>query len=265
MKKHGKNNEYIEKKQIKKLFIWALIAAMACMLTGMSALAYLFVPRDGDAIIITVPSFVGVSEENIGLHSGLEIKREWVYSDDVQRGVVVSQEPYAYARRKQRAGEACEVTVYISLGERSEEIPDLSGVEYLSAAAALRSIGARVRSVSVYGDGDDGTVIGTSPSFGEKICDGQTVTVFVNRRRVDEPVSIPDFCGMDASDAVRLALSLGLFVSDGELDGEIVAQSIPARSKVKKGSYISFKTEAVREREWPPVFEKRKLNGWKNN
>ena len=122
-----------------------------------------------------------------------------------------------------------------------------------------------MRSVSVYGDDDDGTVIGTSPSFGEKICEGQTVTVFVNRRRVDAPVYVPDFCGMDASAAVRLALSLGLFVSDGEHDGTVVLQSIPVGSSVKKGSYISFKTEAVREREWPPVFEKRKLNGWKNN
>lgn len=268
MKKHAKNNEYIEKKQIKRLFLWAVIMALVCALTGMAVLAYFFVPRDRDIFILNVPSFVGMTEENIGSHTGLVIKREWVYSDDAPRGVVISQKPYAYARRKQHAGEVCEVTVYISLGRRSEEIPDLSGVEYLSAAAALRSLGARVRSVSVYGDGEDGTVIGTSPSFGERISEGQTVTVFVNRRRVDEPVSVPDFCGADASEAVRIALSLGLCVADGELDGTVVAQSIPAGAIVKKGSYISFKTEVTRGRAWPPVFEndkKRIFNGWKNN
>ena len=260
MKKREKTDVLTEKRQIKRLFLWAVIMALVCVILGISVLLYFFAPRDYDTYVITVPSLVGLDEKEIGSYDGIELKREWVYSDELERGRVISQTPYASARRKVRYGERCEVTVYISLGEKKEKIPALCGVDQISAASALHAIGAKVRSVAIYGEGEDGAVIGTFPKENVEIKTGETVTMFVLRKRVESPVTIPNFLGMEQSDATRLALSLGLFIGDIENDGEgmrVSAQSIPSGARVLRGSYISFKTGIAEERErsWPPVPE----------
>lgn len=248
------------KKEIKKLFLWAVIMALVCAALAISVLLYYFAPRDYDTYILTVPSLIGMNESRIGSYEGLEIRREWVWSHEVARGRVISQTPYANARRKLREGKRCPLTIYISLGERRETVPYLYGVDHISAAAALRSIGARVRSVAVYGMGEDGVVLGTSPKENSEIREGQVVTLFVSRRKLHEPVCVPSFIGMDKSEAVRLALSQGLYIGYIEELGEgecVTEQSIPEGATVKHGSYISFKTgkEAVAQRSWPPVIE----------
>ncbi len=260
MKKSKIKNAQAEKKEIRRLFLWVVIMALVCAVLAISVLLYYFAPRDYDTYIITVPSFVGMDEGRIGSHDGLEIRREWVWSDEVARGRVISQSPYANARRKLRDGKICDVTVYISLGERRETVPCLDGVDQISAAVALRSIGARVRSVAVYGEGEDGVVLGTSPKENSEIKSGETVTLFVSRRRVESPVTVPSFIGLDKSEAVKIALSYGLYIGYIEElgDGECVtAQSIPEGARVRHGSYISFKVgcESVDERTWPPVIE----------
>ena len=255
MRKIKERNSNFEKTQVKRLFIGAIISAVICAVSGLAVLVWFFAPRNNGILVLTVPSLVGCDEDEIGTFDGIEIRREWVYSDDVERGRVISQNPYAYAKRKMRAGDSCRVTVYISLGEKTEQIPDLCGVEYISAAAALRSIGARVKSITIYGDGEDGTVFETSPKAGESIRAGETVTIFVNRQRVEEPVLVPSFIGMKISDAVRLALSIGLYVEDAESEGRVVGQSIPNGATVAHGSYIEFKAEPPRKRVWPPAIE----------
>lgn len=251
-----------QKRETKRLFLCVVIMALICATLGISVLVYYFAPRDHDTYILTVSSFVGMDESKITAYDGLQIKREWVYSDEVARGRVISQSPYANARRKLRRGNDCDVTLYISLGQRTEKIPRLEGVDGLSAAAALRSIGARVRSVAIYGDGEDGVVLGTSPRYDVEITEGQVVTIFVSRRRVKEPVCVPSFIGMDKSEAVRFALSQGLYIGYIEELGEgecVTEQSIPEGATVKHGSYISFKTgvEVTAERAWPPFAEQK--------
>ncbi len=241
---------------IRRLGFAAVASVLFCALLGFGVLYYYFAPRDNGMIVFEVPRLVGLDESRIGEVEGLEISREWIYSDEIERGKVISQNPHANARRKIAPGGRCPVTLYISLGERTENIPELSGIDSLSAAAALRSIGARVRTVAIYGDGEDGTVIGTSPEVGSEIREGDTVTMYVSRKRVNDPVAVPDFCGMEFSEAVKLALSLGLFVRDCEGSGLVVSQSIPEGARVMADSYISFETDGGScEREWPPVIE----------
>jgi hypothetical protein len=173
----------------------------------------------------------------------IEIEREWIFSRDAENGKVISQEPYAGARRKVTGGQTCHVTVFIGLGEKRDSIPELSGKDQLSAAAILRSMGARVRTVPVCGDGPDGQIIGTSPMQGTKIKTGDAVTLFISRKRVDAPICVPDFIGMERQDAVTLALSIGLYIGyidEGEGGDIVTRQSIPEGARVLCGCYISF-------------------------
>ena len=257
MGKQKVTDKNAEGKRTKRLFLWMIITGLVCGLLFCGVILYFFMPRDNDTFIFTVPTFVGLNEQSIGTVSGADIEREWIYSSGAERGVVISQTPYANARRKIRNGELCKVTIYVSLGEKTERLPDLSGVDELSAAAALRSMGARVRCVPIYCEGSDGCVLYTKPTVGQEIKEGDSVTVFVSRKRQSMPINVPDFCGLELAEAYRRALSLGLCISDEDvvfLNAKVVAQSIPEGAKVKVGSYISFKVEFAdgTEREWPP-------------
>lgn len=264
MGKQKVTDKNAEGKRTKRLFLWMIITGLVCTLLFCGVFLYFFMPRDNDTFIFTVPTFVGINEQSIGSVLGAEIKREWIYSSDVERGVVISQTPYANARRKIKNGDNCKITLYVSLGKKTERLPELSGVDEISAAAALRTIGARVRSVSIYGEGEDGAVLYTSPAADTDVREGDTVTIFVLRRRTDTPIEVPNLCGITLSEAYRRALAIGLCIADGDADISdkiVTAQSIPAGAKVKAGSYISFKTEGESEtndgetnvRGWPPI------------
>ncbi len=257
MKIRIKKDEQAERTRTKRLFLWMIISGLVCAAIAVSVFVYFFVPRDKDINTVTIPSFLTMSEKDIRSYDGISVKREWIYSSEVDEGKVISQKPYAGARRKVKAGRICEVTVFISLGEKTETVPQLCGVEEMSAAAALRSLGARVRRVAIYGDGEEGRVLYTSPRSGSKLKEGDTVTIFVSKSRAEEPITVPDLCGLELAEAYRRALELGLCISDGEvlfLNSVVTEQSIPQGARVKKGSYISFRTEEISDddREWPP-------------
>ena len=258
MKKDKKTNRTKEKQSIKRLYLLTAMSGIVCALLAVLTFVFFFVPRDKDTYILTVPKLVGLAESDIGRYQDIEVTREWIYSDDGKRGEVISQEPYGGARRKLKRGETYKVTVFISLGEKTEKIPDLCGVGEMSAAAALRMIGARVRSVPIYNNGDDGKVLYTSPRAETEIKQGETVTMFVSRQRTDTPVTVPNFCGMTLSEAYRIALAIGLGVNEydtNEIEKTVVAQSIPEGARVKNGSCIEFKTEILEEETspWPPI------------
>ena len=260
MKKREKTDKIAEKRQLKRLFLWTVVLAIFCALLAISVLLYFFAPRDYDTYILEVPSLIGLDEGSIGEYDKIEINREWIYSDEAQKGIVISQTPCSGAKSKVKNGKTCAVTVYISLGVKSERIPNLLGVEQTMAAASLRSLGAMVRSVAIYGEGEDGIVLGTSPKENCEIREGDTVTLFVSRRRVLSPVTVPNFIGMEQSDAVKIALSVGLFIENVEKIGDgscVSAQSIPDGALVRYGSYISFRTgeDGLADRDWPPVPE----------
>lgn len=261
MKSKRQTTEKEEKRLTRRLFLWAVISGVFFIALLVSVLVYFFVPRDNDTYILTIPSFVGKNELDVKSYTDLEITREWIYSSSTPKGRIISQTPYGGARRKVRVGGKYEVKIYVSLGDQTGQIPNLSGVGVNSAAAALRALHVKVRSVAVYDDGDDGKVICTSPSTGSEIKAGDTVTIFVSKQRPIGSVIVPDFCGLALSEAYRIALASGLYVADcsqTDLSKEIIKQSIPADSKVLRGSYISFiidEAENPREREWPPTVE----------
>ncbi len=247
-----------EKKRTKRLFLWMIISGLICAALAVSVFVYFFVPHDRDMSTVIIPSLTRLDEGDIGVYNGVSISREWIYSSEVEKGKVISQTPYAGARRKIKDGGTYDVKIFISLGEKTEEVPQLCGVEEISAAAALRSIGACVRRVAIYGDGEDGEVLYTSPSHGTRIKEGDTVTIFVSKKSVEKPITVPDFCGLEIAEAYRRALELGLYISDGDvlfLNSTVTQQSLPEGAKVRHGSYISFisKETEETEREWPPM------------
>ncbi len=233
---------------IKKLTIFALLSVAVFIMTVICVFVYFFVNFDGERELIEIPRFEGKQYSEIGDLDKILLERELVFSDEIPEGVIISQFPYAGARRKLAEGEKYTVKLTVSMGKETQKIPELKNYKYNEAAAALRSIGADIRIVSVYDDKVEGDlVLKTSPHAGESIERGDKVTLFVSRNHIQSPVCVKDFVGLPLDMACAEILAMGLTL--GEItevycqeasDGEVVSQSLVPESYVLYGTRIDI-------------------------
>ncbi len=247
----GRNVNKNKKGKKPRSLVGLTVAAAASVLLAaafaVGTLFYYFAPPVTEAVTVNVPSYIGMDEQNAVSDSQFLIEKEWVESKNAQKGKVISQYPSANAKRKLFDKERIKVTLRIGAGEEKDTIPDVSGLEYMSAASMLRAMGARVRTVAIYdGVGENGRVIYSSPRANTPLERGQTVTLFVKRTRVNKPVSVPDLVGKPMNDACAEILEAGLLLgtveyaysSDGE--GTVIFQSVPEGIYVVHGTRIDI-------------------------
>ena len=241
-------NTKTDRKTIKRLTIFALLSVAIFILTVICVFAYFFVNFDGEREIIEIPELAGKKYAEIQPFEKIEFERELVFSDEIPEGEVISQFPYAGARRKLAEGEKYTVKLTVSLGRETQRIPDLKDYKYNEAAAALRSIGAEIRIVSVYDDETEGDlVLESSPKAGERIERGDKVTLFVSRNHIQSPVCVKNFVGLPLDVACTEILAQGLTpgeISSGSSDefaaGMVISQSIAPNSCVLYGAKIDI-------------------------
>ena len=250
----AKGKEYRQKGQMSlfKLFALATACVAITATVGFFTLWYFFAPRDNGARLVTVPQFVGVSEDSLELPDKITVEKQYEFSSAADAGNVISQSPPKGSRRKCKDGESVCVRVTVSLGERRQVIPDVKGMTCAAAALRLREIGAEVVSVDVYDSGrDSGTVLSSSPPADTEIGDGARVVIYVAKNRVKASVKVPSLIGMRRSDACVLLMSRGLVLGDtvyaeGDADA-VLAQSLPADAYVSHGSRIDLTVGKARE------------------
>lgn len=244
-------------KNIKRLAVFAYISVAVFILTAIFVFAYFFINFDGERSTIEIPSFVGQKYTEILPSDRIKIESELVFSDTVSEGEVISQFPNAGAKRKLAQGEKYTVKLMVSMGKETRTIPNLINTKYIEAAAALRSLGADIRIVSIYDDThENDVVINTSPRVGEKIEPGAKVTLFVSRNRLHGSICVKDFSGIRQENACAEIIAEGLFVgeidaqySDEVPEGFVTDQSLIPGSYVRYGSRIDLTVSAGKERE----------------
>ncbi len=244
-----KNKENKDRKGLKRLLFGAICSVLVFVFGAALVFSYYFLPIQSETLTVTVPNFVGKDEVEARVDVPFVIIKEWVYSDDTPRGQVISQEPFGSARRKIDAdGGVCPITLTISLGQKTNKVPDVVGLPYMSAATALREIGARVRTVYVYdSDSESEIVLDCSPPTRSPIKAGEQVTLFVSKSRVSGSVKVPDLTGMQREDACADIMSLGLCVGEIESqysttlpEGAVISQSLMPDIYVEHGTYIDL-------------------------
>jgi serine/threonine-protein kinase len=228
--------------------IFALASVTVAVLTAIGIFAFFFMNREGERKTIEIPMLEGRRFDGIENFDDIKIESEPIFSDDVPEGIVISQIPYGGAKRKIAEDEKYTVKLTVSLGKERSAVPELKNYKYASAAAALRTVGAKIRIVSVYDDKiESDLVLRTSPVAGESIERGDTVTIFVSRNHRNKPVRVKDFVGMSLEEASSEILADGLLL--GEIKGESVThcpkgevtwQSIEPESLVLYGSRIDI-------------------------
>lgn len=233
---------------IKGLVIFALASVLIAAFSAIGSIYYLFGDIFSEREIIEIPDFVGQKADNIGEFDRLKIEREAVFSDEIGEGRVIAQIPCGGAKRKLAENEKYTVRLTVSLGKKLKRVPKLENYKYTDAAAALRSLGAQIKIVSVYDDRvEKDRVLRSLPEAGESIETGDTVTLFVSRNHVHAPVSVEDYAGLHLDEATLEILSSGLTLgeianeySDIFREGEVISQSLKKGSVVPYGSRIDI-------------------------
>ncbi|MFF7139949.1 Stk1 family PASTA domain-containing Ser/Thr kinase [Streptomyces nodosus] len=175
--------------------------------------------------------------------AGLEVKQvEHAYSDTVKRGTVISSDPETGARIRTHDA----VTLTVSDGPRTVEVPDVKGRPLAEAQALLKKSGLVPGMVTdeFSEDVPKGSVTGTDPAAGTERRGGSAIALKVSK---GSPVEVPDVTGESVDDATADLQDAGLQVkiSDtpvtSDLDaGQVVRQSPGAGARTGKGDTVTL-------------------------
>ncbi len=230
---------------MKKRIITAAVSVIVFGFAVSGAFAYLFVRSGEGKEVVEIPDFSGKREEDIAESRGIEIEKEYIYSSEFEIGEIIMQMPFGGMKKKINKGEKCKVTVTVSLGEKSERMPDLAMLQEEQAMAILRGMGAVAELKYLRrNDIEDGRVIYSSPNEGEEIKQGDRVILYVSERAIKATARVGCYLMLGENEAAVKTLMDGL-VLDGidkeystEPEGTVIKQSIPENSYVLRGSGI---------------------------
>lgn len=198
---------------------------------------------------VRVPDFTGKTLEEAEILANKAHVRldspDKRYDETVPPNRVVSQRPAAYERVKMNS----KVTLVVSLGKETVEVPDLKGMDLRQALLELERLelkpGAQSRDYS-----DEvglNQVASQSPAAGIQVEKGTLVEIVLSDGPAPLLVTVQDFSGMNIEEAESLLALSGLVkgrvtdeVREGVQPGIIVSQSPQPGQIVVLGSAVDF-------------------------
>ena len=174
--------------------------------------------------------------EALGLNAKIEEKTD----REVPEDEVISQNPAP----KIPVNKGSEVTLVVSAGRAQNTVPDVTNQDQVDAAAELAEAGFKVKRANEPSkDIDAGKVIRTDPGAGEKLSEGETVTMVVSTG--PEQSTVPSVIGKTAAEAKAEIEGAGFVYREGTPapanasdDGKVVAQSPSGGTKADPGTTI---------------------------
>ncbi|MEU2713998.1 Stk1 family PASTA domain-containing Ser/Thr kinase [Streptomyces sp. NPDC007205] len=177
--------------------------------------------------------------EAAGLEVG-QVKR--AYDDTVPRGTVIGTDPAPGARIRDHDA----VTLTISLGPETVNVPDVAGRPLAEARARLKADGLEPGMVTREFSEDvaNGSVIATNPKAGTKRHAGSAIALTVSK---GSPVDVPDVTGDDVDEAKQELTGAGLKVViapqqvNSDVDkGKVARQSPGEGSQAAEGDTVTL-------------------------
>ena len=204
-----------------------------------------------------VPDVVGEtldSARRILVRAGFEVAVTREQSEDVGEDVVISQRPGG----GEDADQGSTVTLVVSSGPGTVQVPDVTNQSQSSAEAELQDAGLVIGSVSTEENDqlEPGTVISQDPSAGTEVDEGSAVNLVVAIEAA--AVTVPNVVGTDAGTAGSRLSAAGLtFVSEGapseQPEGTVLSQTPSAGSSVPSGSSVALTVSLGPTKDEPPV------------
>lgn len=199
---------------------------------------------------IVIPSFVGQSYEQTEAMSDNRIELLVSFENDetVAAGIIMSQTPSAGVTRKLLGkNKFCTVEITVSMGKAFFNIPDLSGMPRRDALLLLRNAGVAVNIVTEHSDTmTGGSVISTLPPSGQRLYEGEQLTLRISLGKAIPMVKVPDLYGLNEVQAIALLKYHGLRVgeisystADAEA-GKVISQQYTAYSMLPEGGTVNI-------------------------
>ena len=172
------------------------------------------------------------------------------YSDTVEEGKVISQDPTSGMKRDRNTT----VNLIVSQGAETLTVPDLSGMSSEEVSAALSKAGLKgVTGKAVYSkDVEKGKVVSQSPAAGSTVSKGSTVEYVLSLGV--ETVSVPNVVNKTEEKATAELEAAGFVVTvergySSTVDSGYVYKQDPSSGKLESGEevtiYVSKGTETV--------------------
>ncbi|WP_017595402.1 Stk1 family PASTA domain-containing Ser/Thr kinase [Nocardiopsis potens] len=227
--------------------LWVVLALAAIAAIAIGGWLLLGGGGGGDEDTVTVPDVAGQSEADARIalvEEGLDddrIEVEQEASSDVEEGSATRTDPEAGTEIAPDDG----VTLYISAGPESEEVPRVVGMSEEEARQALSDAGFQVGDVSEApsDEYEAGIVSSSSPGEGEQAAPGSEVALVVSSG--PSQVEVPDLSGMTQSEAQSELQGAGLTASFQEEEsgdqepGRVIGQNPAAGTRVDPGTEVT--------------------------
>lgn len=170
------------------------------------------------------------------------------YSDTVEEGKIISQDPKAGEIHKVRPGkQECEMTLEVSLGIQKLILDDYTVRDYRLVETELKRLGLKVKiekvSNSIY---EIGYVVKTEPEAGTEMQTDDTVTIYVSQGSDAVNTMVPNFVGLNEAQAVMKLAEYKLtagdvkYVKSDSTAGTVVSQSLAAWKEAAEYSAVDF-------------------------
>jgi beta-lactam-binding protein with PASTA domain len=131
------------------------------------------------------------------------------HDDTIEEGLIVEQQP----GHGSLVPSGSEVTVLLSRGPDTVEVPSVIGLSIAPATAQLTNAGLRVaHETHEGGSGDPGTVSSTSPSPGQHVA--RDTEVFLTTVPERHLITVPDLTGVSTRTARETIAAAGLVVGE---------------------------------------------------
>jgi serine/threonine-protein kinase len=217
------------------LLVLAVIAAVVAMvLAGQS----LFGGQDPGAQRVSVPAVIDlpVATAEARIRAADLVPEVQEVPSTKEEGTVVEQNPQA----DESVPTGSKVTLSVSSGPNTVEVPDLAGFTLEEATAALKNVNLAVAGTEQVNNTrvEKGNVVETEPAAGQSVDVGSAVTLKVSSGKVE----VPDVVGLTRDEAASRLSDLGFrnrttYVVSTKAEDTVLAMS------VKPGALADFGTQ----------------------
>ncbi len=197
---------------------------------------------------LEVPDLVGMSiTEAMEKYKEFDLSAyQTNYNDEYAEGIIFKQEIKAGEETKNP-----KLEVWVSLGAKKGEVPDVKEYQVSAAIDALKKAGFSnwVEIPEESSSVADGLVVRTFPQRGEEVSLATTVQIFYSVEKL-EKVQVPNVLDMSVEQATSILQAKGLVVGEpvqvasDKAKGTVVKQDIEPESWVKQGTVVALEISA---------------------
>lgn len=249
-KKSNKFIEFVKKHKALSFVIGAILLFFIAFGTTMGVMEIVN-PKD-----VQIPDLVNKTQDEAeqivkDLKLKLVVKSE-EYNENVEEGKIISQDP-AY-QENYTIKEHSEISVVVSKGTETVEVPDVVGKTREEAEKLLKDAGL-VAEITEENDEkvEAGIVLSQDIEDGETVNKGSTVKLVVSKGSGIVNVEVPSLVGKTEQEARNLLTEAGLKVNvvndedESKNDGVVLRQSRDAGTEVQEGTTITITVNKVSE------------------